>query len=80
MIHTEIQKIVGFLLPSAPRLFLLNDFGMLILFNRTYISYLLVSERMVFTKSWKVPEAPSKEEGLQKIRYVLLMDKLSAIN
>lgn len=48
--------------------------------NKNLISNLLEAARLVRAQYWKTLEMLLLEIKLQKIRYVLLMDKLSATN
>lgn len=39
----------------------------------------MISAWMMLAKSWKLADVPAKDEWFQKIRYMLLMDILTAI-
>lgn len=84
MIHKEIHEILGFGIPFSARLYLLNDFKLLALdegsiYVKRLIGHLLTAARVLLAKYWQSLVIPTKEEYCSKIRFVLVVDKLSAI-
>lgn len=80
MVITGVTQMIGF----SPRIFLLHNLTtqnieQMFLSNKTLVGNLLVAATILLAKYWKQVNLPTKDEWCQKIHYMFLMHKLTAI-
>lgn len=79
-VNIKIKQISGTKLPLTPRVMLLLDseYGRIII-GKELLAHILTAATLLIAKWWKLKEEVSVWEWIMKIRYMCLINKLTAI-
>lgn len=76
-----LSQISGMVVPKDPRLNILMDFAHFRMSShRTLFANLLSAASLLIFNVWILEELPSIEDWVNKVRYMCLVSKVSALN